>query len=367
MNKLVAVLLLFTACRESSTLTGYLPGGDSAVCVSLGVDYVNNVGVLAVVGLPSMTRVSNILPGSVQGDAVLRHAGDRFFVVNRTANNVTVIGPDDTPLGLRVEQQFSTGANTNPQDVAVVGDKAYVTQYGGKDVEVWDLATPRTEPVARIDLSSFDPDGNPDANSIAVVGDKIAVALDLLDWSSTFPVPRGNGKVVIIDPASDAVTGDLDLSFSNPYGFMFPWHDGLVVATVTDYSGTSGCVHALSMSPLGQRCLADNSTLGGTVSSIAVSDVDTYLAVSAFDAEFNQIGTLRRLDADGNLQDGSLTPPGQLPTDVAYSPTGHLVYVDSDVGGLRVFDIAAGREITPAPINIGLSPVYANGLVCASR
>ncbi|HKA90265.1 MAG TPA: hypothetical protein VKE22_21535 [Haliangiales bacterium] len=369
MSKPVAVLLLFlaAACHHDPPLTGLLPASDNGICVALGADYRNNVGVFGIVGLPSMLSFVNILPNAVQGDAVIRHYGDRIFVVNRVANNVTVVGPDDSMVGWGVEQQFSTGPKTNPQDVAVVGDKAYVAVYGDKDLQVWDLANVRTAPIARIDLSSYDPDGNPDANSVAVVGGKVAVTLDLLDWSSMFPVPRGNGKVVVIDPAADAVSGELDLSYTNPYGFMFPWHDGLMLATVADYSGTLGCLHALSMSPLAQRCLAQNTALGGTVSAIAVTDRDTVVAVSAFDAEFNQTAKLRRLDADGNLQDGSLTPPDQVPTDVAWSPTGHLVYADTKVGGLRVYDLAAGREITPAPINIGLSPVFANGIVCMAR
>ncbi len=367
MKKSVPLLVVLAACAHDPPLSGLLPAGDGGICVALGADYRNNVGVFGIVGLPSMRFFVNILPNAVQGDAVVRHYGDRILVVNRVANNITVVGPDDSFVGWHVEQQFSTGAHTNPQDVAVVGDKAYVSVYGDKDLQVWDLARAGQAPVARIDLSSYDPDGNPDANSVAVVRGKVAVTLDLLDWSTMFPVPRGNGKVVIVDPASDSVDGDIDLAYTNPYGFMFPWHDGLLVATVADYSGTLGCVHALSMAPPAQRCLVENSALGGTVSAIAVADGQTFLAVSAFDAEFNQTATLRRLDADGNLQAGSLTPPDQLPTDVAWSPTGHLVYTDSKVGGLRVYDLAAGREITPSPINIGLSPVFANGIVCMAR
>jgi DNA-binding beta-propeller fold protein YncE len=360
--------VLLLACAGDPLLTGLLPNGDTGICVALGADYQNNVGVFGIVGLPSMRSFVNILPNAVQGDAVIRRYGDRIFVVNRVASNVTVIGPDGSNIGWSVAQQFSTGPHTDPQDVAVVGNKAYVTLYGDTAIQVWDLANPGHAPLARIDLSSYDPDGNPDANSIAVVNGKVAATLDLLDWSSMFPVPRGNGKVVVIDPASDAVDGEIDLAYANPYGFMFPWRDALVVATVADYSGQLGCVHALSMDSLTQRCLAQNTALGGTVSAIAVADDgQAYIAVSAFDAEFNQTAQLRRLDADGNLQEGSLTPEGQLPTDVAWSPTGHLVYADSKVGGLRVYDIAAGREITPAPINIGLSPVFANGIVCMSR
>jgi len=364
MRKALVILLLAACNADDPPLIGFLPGGDSAICFALGADYRNNVGLLAAVGLPSGTRVSNLLPGSVQGDSVLRSDGERLFVVNRTANNVTVIGRDDSRIGLRVEQQFSTGDATNPQDVAIVGTKVYVPLYGSKDLLVRDLVTQEQK---AIDLSAYDPDGNPDANSVSAVGGNVLVTLDLLDWSAMFPVPRGNGKVVLIDPTTDTVAGDMALSYENPYGFMFPFHDGAIVASVADYSGVTGCLHALSMDPPAARCLAENSALGGTVSAIAVAPDATYVAVSAFDAEFNQVAQLRRLDADGMLRPGSLTPDGQLPTDVAWAPTGHVVYTDSKIGGLRVYDPVAAAEITAAPVNIGLSPVYANGIVCMAR
>ena len=359
------VILLFAACNsDDPSLTGLLPDSDAAVCFALGADYRNNVGLLSVVGIPSGTPVSNLLPGSVQGDAVLRTDGQRLFVVNRTANNLTVIGRDDSQIGWRVEQQFSTGAMSNPQDVAIVGDKVYLPLYGSKDLLVRDLVTQEEK---GIDLSSYDTDGNPDANSASVVGGKVLVTLDLLDWSGMFPVPRGNGKVVLVDPTSDAVVGDVPLSYENPYGFMFPWNGGAIVASVTDYSGVTGCLHALSMDPPAARCLAENSALGGTVSAIAVGPDATYVAVSSFDAEFNQVAHLRRLGGDGTLEPGSLTPDDQLPTDVAWAPSGHLVYTDSKIGGLRIYDPATGAEITAAPVNIGLAPVYANGVVCLDR
>src|SRR6266568_4786176 len=158
----VATVLL-GACHHEPPLTGLLPASDTGICVALGADYRNNVGVFGIIGLPSMKAFVNILPNAVQGDAVVRHYGDRILVINRVANNVTVVGPDDSFVGWRVEQQFSTGPNTNPQDVAVIGDKAYVSLYGDKDVQVWDLGQTARAPAARIDLASYDPDGNPDA------------------------------------------------------------------------------------------------------------------------------------------------------------------------------------------------------------
>jgi len=89
--------------------------------------------------------------------------------------------------------------------------------------------------------------------------------------------------------------------------------------------------------------------------------------VSRFDADFNQTAEIRRLGTSGELVAGALTPPAQVPTDIAWAPTGHLVYSDTAGGGLRVLDTAAGREITRAPLDIGLTPATANAIVCQAR
>src|SRR5262249_12324940 len=71
---------------------------------------------------------SNAGPALAVGDdPVLRHFGHELFIVNRAdGNNVTIL--DDRTLAFA--DQLGTGAGSNPQDVAVVGDKLYVPTYG---------------------------------------------------------------------------------------------------------------------------------------------------------------------------------------------------------------------------------------------
>src|SRR5262245_18195180 len=139
MRKALALLLLAACNAEETPFIGLLPSGDSAVCFVVAADYRNNVGLLAAVGVPSGERITNLFPGAVQRDSVLRCDGERLFVVNRTANNVTVIARDGSWAGWGVEQQFATGVDTNPQDIAIVGTKVYVPLYGSKDLMVRDL------------------------------------------------------------------------------------------------------------------------------------------------------------------------------------------------------------------------------------
>jgi DNA-binding beta-propeller fold protein YncE len=366
----VTLTLLLSACGDSEPQTGaldvVLPDTDTAVCAALGADFTANVGTLAVLGLPSMTVVKDVAPGAISGDPVLRAHGDKLYVVNRGAANITILEPGRRTW--KVAAQFSTGAGSNPHDLALAGDKAYVALYDRGDLQVWDLSSGSpTAPQRTIDLSGYDEDGVPQASSVVVVGGRAYVALGLLP-PEVFP-PTRNGKIAVIDTANDAVVTAFELRHPNPYDFMYPRGDRLVVSTFADYSGTAGCLEqiALDGEPRALDCLVENSDVNGVISAIGVTPVDTYLAVSRFDAAFNQDGEIRRLAADGTLAAAAVTPPGQVPTDLAWSPSGHLVYSDRNGRGLRVLDLATGAERTTAPLDIGLAPATANAIVCLPR
>jgi DNA-binding beta-propeller fold protein YncE len=367
--KNVAILALVVfLCAAAACTTDDLPidpatgplfaSGDTGYCLALGADYTNNVGTLTGIALPSLTVTKDLLHGTASGDPVMRAFGGKIYIVNRTAANVTVIDR----ATFTVDRQFSTGSGSNPQDIAVANGKGYVAALGLGGVQVWDLdATPAAiAPTTTIDLSTYDPDGIPDASSIAIHGDRAYVTLELLDGQFT---PRGKGKVVVIDTGTNAVVDDFDLTFANPFGFLVASGDSLLVETVADYSGVDGCVEAIDTAAPGTgACLAANSAFMGTVSAMAVAGAKTYLAVSAADFSASALHTV-----SGGTVSAALTPATQAVTDVAVAPSGVLVYSDATGGGIRVYDPARQAEVTTAPLDIGLPPAFAGGIVCEDR
>lgn len=338
------------------------PVATTCTCLALGVDYGNMVGTVARLELPSLAVTQDVLPGAASSDPVVRYQDGRLYVVNRFGfDNVTVIDA----ATFTVLDQFSTGAGSNPQDIAVKGTKAYVAALGRPEVLVFDLDDTSAAPVTiALPTVAADVDGNPDAASIAIRGNQAFVTLEHLENFA----PVATGEVVVIDLASDTVATTFQLSGANPAGFLRerPTAGDLLVAVVPDYSGTTGCVERVKGggTPGSDGCLATHEDLGGYVNAIAPGDDGSvYVAVQPSWTE----GKIVRVADDGTIDPDAVTAADQLVTDAAYCGATHqLVVTDANDGGLRVYDLTTGAEVTTTALSIGLSPGFASSIACYS-
>jgi hypothetical protein len=154
--------------------------------------------------------------------------GNKLLIIDR--KNATLTWVD--PKTCTVSQQLSvaSGFESNPQDVVTISaTKAYVLRAGvnpanggeGSDLLIIDptAATSTAMLVGRIDLRLFTTAGTsnkpilPAPARAQLIGGKVYVVLGELsaDYNDAGP-----GRVVIIDPTTDAVTGMIDIpSFKN--------------------------------------------------------------------------------------------------------------------------------------------------------
>jgi len=310
----------------------------------------------------------NVGPAMAVGDdPIIRHFGTELFIVNRfDLHNVTIL--DDATLALK--EQRSTGDNSNPQDVAAVGNKLYVATYAGAGVTV---ITRGSDALTTIDLSADDPDGNPNCNSIYLAGGALYVTCQLLDENFA---PRANGKVYVIDPATAAVKTSLTLTNKNPFSLLeeipggAPHAGDLVVSTVPDILSATpnGCVEriAIGAAPAAAGCVVDHAGLGGYVTRMHVQLSEglpmMWSAVTAADSFAR--GDLRGFDLGGTLWP-ALNAPAERIGDVVQCPSGEVVVTDTtmNANGLRIYD-SGGAEVTTAALPIGLRPLSQHGLVC---
>lgn len=377
MRRLIPVLFVFACGDNGNNVTPdahenpMTDGGHTVVprVLAVGADYQTGTGTLSKVEVTSLEVTQNVRAGAASGDPVIRSHGQEIFVVNRFGfNNVTILDGKT----LQLVDQISTGANTNPQDVAVVGQKLYVAALGSKGVIVLNRSTgTKTE----IDLGTplGDPDGHPDCVSAYAVGTKVFVACSMqTNFASVM-----DSKVAVIDTLTDTYLTSATLPYKNPFGFFQRAPEGStftgdLLIPLVDF-GVFGdntmppmlatrCVARVSTgATLTIGCAIQNSDLGGYPANMSVSpDGKTlYLAVE----ESFTVGKLRSY----NLETGTLAPdPIGTSTsiiDVAACPNGDVAVSDTtqNMSGVRVY--RGTTERTTSALSIGNTPV-ATGLIC---
>lgn len=370
--------LALVACGDNRALSDAgaptdAPAGPPRAVVVAGDFIAGHPGVLSTLDPATRTVMTNVGPAlAVGADPILRHFGNELFIVNRfDGNNVTIL--DDHTLALK--EQLGTGAGTNPQDVAVRGQKLYVATFGGTGLLV--LTRGSATPVA-IDLPADDPDGTPNCNSIYLVGSNLYVSCGLLDNAKMF-VPRGPGKVYVVDTTSNAIKTTLTLGHPNPFGVFeqvpasAPSGGGELLMPTALFpvppstALPSGCVERITTgaTPTAAGCLINNTDLAGYASRIAFQiDKEGALLWVAAPTTYPK-SDLRAYDmAINSLWAGPLNPNNQAIGDLALCPSGELVLADTtmNANGLRVYSGAA--ELTKAALPIGLPPASSHGLVC---
>lgn len=358
----LAMCLILVACGDETTApTADAGPPPQSVAFAVATDYFS-AGVATAIELPSLAVHQNVAAGVASTDPVVRHFGGKLYIVNRFGHdNVTILDAASYEL----LAQISTGAGSNPQDVAVVGTTLYLPALGSAGVVVLDEADPGAPPDL-VDLSALDPaDGLPDCTSIEVVDETLYVACGMLD--ETF-APRGPGRVVTIEQGG-SVGPAVELAFANPVGRLVrgpvdsPLEGDLLIATVPDFSAPSagGCVERLrpgaELEALG--CLVDNAALGGYASAYEYGAGKVWIAVSASFTE----ARLLRFDMGGGLEAQPRSPAAQQVTDLAVCPSGDLVVNDLAGGGLRVYR-PDGGELTTAVLDLGQPPILGGGIVC---
>jgi hypothetical protein len=380
MKRSLSFLLVLAACGDNKVLPDapVTPRVDAADpdayharprAVAVAGDFGSpGVGIVTRLDLANLDIVQNLAPGAALGDPVVRYFDGKLYIVNRFgSNNVTILNAATFAL----EEQISTGEGSNPQDVAVVGNKLYLPAMGTSGVVV---LTRGSTAIETIDLATplGESDGEPDCMSAYAVGTKLFVACGLLD---NF-VATGPGKVAVIDTTNDSFVTSVTLNYANPQGFFVRspqdsvfFGDLLIPTTPSFTSYATGCLERISVGETPTAgCAITNAELGGFQTGLAVAHngMLLWLAVGTLDSSFaNPTGKLMGFDLeDGTLWTAPISPSSQLIVDVATCPGGAVVVTDRtmNAAGLRIYESSVER--TTVQIGIGRPPGFGNNLVC---
>lgn len=319
-------------------------------------------GILATLAAGAPGRVGH--PDTpIHSDAVMRTTGGHLIVLNRfLGDNVQVLDPK---AGFRTRLQCSTGIASNPHDIAAVApDKAYVTRYGRPELWIVDPTAPDCQRFRRgtIDLSAFaDADGLPEMSQMAFAEGRLFVSVQRLDRARGFR-PTGPSRVVVIDPATDAVIASVRLTGANAFGdasgiVREPETGKLVLGTPGDlYRVGDGGLERVDPATLTADgpFLTEEQVNGNVTDFVLLSPVKGYAVVQARDLR----NRLVVFDPSGATPPRDLlTREGFLP-DVALGPDGAVWLADTSqpTPGLRRFDPVTDRPLPPRVLDVGLLP-----------
>jgi len=319
-------------------------------------------GLLATVGVPPPHRVTHPTT-PIHSDAVVRVAGDRVYIVNRfLGDNLQVLDPR---RGLATLLQCSTGPGSNPHDVAVLApDKAYVTRYDAKELWVVDPSAASCAAFLRatVDLSAWgDADGLPEMDQMALVGDRLFVSLERLDRTRRF-APAGRSRLVVLDTASDAVVGVVELRGANAFGdasglVREPGSGKLVISEAGDIqrTGDGGLERVDPVTLTAEGFFVTESDLGGNITDFVLVSPSKGYAIVIDDQLRN---SLLAFDPGRRVVTRRLLARTQYLPDIALAPDGLLWVADDGLPapGIRLFDPQDDRELTRAAIDVGLPP-----------
>ncbi len=319
-------------------------------------------GSLSILDVSDATPVLTPDVTVVHSDATVRAGLDHIYVIGRLGGD-SLLRLDDATFA--VQWQLPLTAGSNPQDLALVSTcKAYVSLYQKNYLQIVDpVAGSIPDATPMISLADFaDADGLPEASFMLANGGMVYVAIQNLE---NFTASR-NGRLLAIDPATDTVGAEIELTTPNPFSPIARVDDThLAVGCVGDFSGTQGGIEWIDTAAGTSTLAVSSADLGGVVTELVMEDATCGFALVNTPEWTSGV---RRFclesDGDGAGTAGDwLVAPGAF-TIVGLALSDDILYfadATADDPGVRFVDLA-GEAVASEIISTGLPPGFAKPL-----
>lgn len=302
---LMLVFLIFVSCGKLnlvSLISGALDDSGATPVYFFATDFSSSGQIYQADIEDSVISGANTGMTSLGSSAILRFFDGRLYLLHDgystgSSDNVQIIDPDDAFATLG---QFSTGNGTNPHDIVVEENDAYVSLYNpsasGSDTgDVIKMDLDSGSVLKNYSFESFlndDGDQNANADQMVLVGDRVYVCLE--DLESTSFDANSSGLIGMIDVGEDSVEGVITLSGRNPVDIAKNENnDRLFVANMAlydddlanfDLTTSYGGIEIIDLDSEETLLLIDDVDLGGYVERLVASDETVFAVVSQFDS-----------------------------------------------------------------------------------
>lgn len=323
----LAAVLAAAACggTQGGTTSGSTRCDGVEILVA-GSDYSSSV----VCGAPVCAMGSGTSGADLGGDPQLTEGGGRAFFLARGLDFVFELDPTcGTPksrFDVKSVAKAAGAVAANPHDAAAAPDgSVWVVLY-----DVPRIAIVRSGVVeSTIDLSSYDDDGNPQAESIRIVEvggvPKAFVALERLDDQRSLASTRPS-SMLRVDVATRTVEAVLPLAGRNPFNPMREADGAFYLAEPGNFDAAdepAAGIERFEAATSTTRILVAEHALGGSVAEVSVSGGCGAAIVAGPVKDVNPT-TLVTFDATtGEVTSGApATPPSALGPTAGYDLQG---------------------------------------------
>lgn len=298
----------------------------------------------------------------VSSDPAVKIYGSNAYVINRYGfDNIQVL---DINNGLATIGQYSTDNGSNPHDIAFINqNKIYVTlnESGFGDILV--MNPNNGETITTIPLSSYadNDQGAARADEILLAGTRAYVTLQNLGGLYTAPVY--NGKLAVLDTATNTVSAVVTLDGRNPRTIQYDASTGklyisLMGSLVYGDIQLTGGIDVVDISGAAPTnadgLLIDDDSFGGNCGDMVIaSSTKGYVVINASDYK----NTVYSFNPSTGAVGSAVYGPGSFMPNINYS-NGYLYICDSttDASGIVVIDTSTDTQVGTAPISAGMPP-----------
>ncbi|MDO8493818.1 MAG: hypothetical protein Q7S68_00575 [Deltaproteobacteria bacterium] len=185
--------------------------------------FTHPVGSIATIGINNPRPGQKSLAVTDASAIVLKSFDSKLFVINRGATS-TIQAID--PITFKILGNYSVGSFSNPQDLVVANDKAYISRYdahlsSGNTDDLWVVDPLTGDFLTGFNFKPFmtsDGEQLARASKMALAGNTLYVLLQ--DLSAAYKATT-NGKVAVIDTTTDTLVKIISLAGRNPTGIVY--------------------------------------------------------------------------------------------------------------------------------------------------
>ncbi|MBX7147514.1 hypothetical protein K1X76_00390 [bacterium] len=352
---------------------------DTFVAYMYGTAYGSN-GQLFLTSTATLDTLFNSGVPSLGNDAIIKAQNNLVYVLHRggafvsgSTDNVQIIDPANS---FATVNQWSTGNGTNPQDIIIIDNKAFISlgnpesdpdnvADNGKpgDVIVMNLDTGNIENrISFFDLLNDDDYKASNANKMLLIDDKIYVLVqDLGEGFNPYAI-NAAGHLVTLDATTGERLDSITLAGRNPVGlavshdkktiyvsFGAPFDDWF---TINEYETDEfGGLQILSAADTTHSTFIADNSFGGYLEGIATGNGLLYVTISHYNASnFSFTSNIWTMDETNTNVEGffNLLPAAQDIRTFAIAPDGNLwvsyrtIFKETGIAGDATVEILDG-------------------------